>query len=119
MTTAHRPTHDHRDRRAWVAPTVATVLLALLVPPAVVFGGLSAMATDGCGPDDCSSALMTSLTLIYAILVYGGLFTFVAYVTTWALPWTHRWSALRVWVAAAAVSPPVAVLFLVFTLPAP
>ncbi|WP_327316000.1 hypothetical protein [Streptomyces sp. NBC_01235] len=119
MTTPHRLPHDDRDRRAWVAPFVATILLVLLVPPAFVFGGLSAMATDSCGPDDCSSALMTSLTLIYGILTFGGLFTFLAYVTTWALPWTRRWSALRAWLAAAAVLPPVAVLLLVFTLPAP
>ncbi|WP_109000353.1 hypothetical protein [Streptomyces rishiriensis] len=118
MTTP-RPLHDHRDPRAWVAPLVATVLLVLLVPFVVALGGLSAMATDSCGPDSCSPALMTSLTLIYGLLVYGGFFTFLAYVALWALPRTRRFAAPRAWLAAAAVTPPAAVLFLVLTLPRP
>ncbi|MCX5265165.1 hypothetical protein [Streptomyces sp. NBC_00199] len=119
MTTPRSPLHDHRDPHARVAPVVATVLLVPLVPFAFVLGGLSAMATDSCGPDSCSSALMTSLTLIYGLLAYGGFFTFLAYVTLWALPRTRRWAALRAWLAAAAVTPPAAVLFLVLTLPRP
>ncbi|WP_069773846.1 hypothetical protein [Streptomyces sp. LUP30] len=122
MTTPHGPLHDHRDQRdprARVAPLVATVLLVLLVPFAVGLGCLSAMATDSCGPDSCSSALMTSLTLIYGLLAYGGFFTFLAYVALWALPRTRRWAAPRAWLAAAAVTPPAAVLFLVLTLPRP
>lgn len=119
MTTPQRPLHDHRDPRAWVAPSVATALLVLLVPFALVLGGLSAMATDSCGPDSCSSALMTSLGLIYGLLVYGGFFTFLAYVALWTLPRTRRWAAPRAWLAAAAVTPPAAVLFLVLTLPKP
>ena len=108
-----------RDGRAWLAPFVATVLLALLAPAALLLGGMSAMATDSCGPDDCSSALMTSLDLIYGILFYGWPFTLAAYVTTWALPRRRRFSGLRAGAAAASLLPPLAVLFLVFTLPAP
>lgn len=108
-----------RDRLAWVAPLVATVLLALLGPFAVALGGLSVMATDSCGPDDCSQALTTSLTWIYGILFYGGCFSFAALVTAWALPWKRRWRALRVWSAVAVLVAPLAVLYLVFTLPAP
>ncbi|MFF4908371.1 hypothetical protein ACFY2T_26300 [Streptomyces sp. NPDC001260] len=108
-----------RDPRAWIAPLVATVLLVFLGPAAVLFGGLSAMATDACGPDDCSSALTTHLSLIYGTLEYGTLPTLAALVTAWALPWKLRWLPARVCAALAAVLPALFVLLLVFTLPAP
>ncbi|MFI9822798.1 hypothetical protein ACIHFC_20330 [Streptomyces sp. NPDC052013] len=107
-----------RDPWAWVAPAIATALLMFLVPAALLFGGLSAMATDSCGPDDCSQALMTSLTLIYGTLFFGGFLTFGAWLTSWLLPWTPRWSVLRAWAAAVSLLPPLFVLTLVFTLPA-
>lgn len=110
---------DHRDPMAWIAPTVATVLLALLCPTALLLGGLSAMATDGCGPDHCSEALTTSLSLIYGTLFFGGFLTLGAWVTAWALPWTRRWSVTRIWLSAVSLLPPLFVLLLVFTLPAP
>ncbi|POX50286.1 hypothetical protein C3489_22890 [Streptomyces sp. Ru71] len=123
MTTQHlaarpAPSPD-RDPRAWIAPTLATVLLALLGPAALIFGGLSAMATDACGPDDCSQALQTSLSLIYGTLSFGGFVTFGTWLTAWLLPRQRRWSALRAWLAAASLLPPLFVLVLVFTLPAP
>jgi len=124
MTTATSTATDparatDQDPRAWVAPFVATVLLVLLGPPALLLGGLSAMATDSCGPDDCPSALMTSLTVIYGILEFGILLTLPAFVASWALPRQRRWSAPRAWLAAVAVLPPLAVLLLVLTLPMP
>ncbi|PKW07013.1 hypothetical protein SAMN05428944_5922 [Streptomyces sp. 1222.5] len=125
MTTPHRTTvrgaaaGDERDPRAWVAPTAATALMVPLGPLALLFGGLSAMATDSCGPDDCSTALQTALAWIYGILRIGGPITFGALLAAWLLPWKRRWSAARVWAALAALVPPLAVLFLVFTLPAP
>ncbi|MGI5455792.1 hypothetical protein ACQEWB_21955 [Streptomyces sp. CA-249302] len=36
-----------------------------------VLQGLSAMATDACGPDDCSPALDSRLSLIYGTLSYA------------------------------------------------
>lgn len=130
MTTPHHtpypgphahfaPVPADQDRHAWVAPLVATVLLLFLGPAALFLGGISAMATDSCGPDDCSSALNTSLSLIYGILEFGGPVTLAAFVTAWALPWKRRWSALRACVAAASLLPALTVLFLVLTLPAP
>ncbi|MFJ4692896.1 hypothetical protein [Streptomyces sp. NPDC088766] len=113
------PVPADQDRHAWVAPLVATVLLIFLAPAALFLGGLSAMATDSCGPDDCSAALNTSLTLIYGILELGGPVTLAAFVAAWALPWKRRWSAVRACLAAASLLPPLTVLFLVFTLPAP
>ncbi|MFC0497607.1 hypothetical protein ACFFKE_22735 [Streptomyces mutabilis] len=113
---ARRNPREQRDRTAWIAPTVATVLLTVLVPAAAFLGLLSVMATDSCGTD-CSRALTTSLTLIHGTLFFGAFLTHGAWVTAWALPWTRRWSALRIWTAALSLLPPVFVLILVFTLP--
>ena len=127
MTTQHRtaqppaypPRRADRDRCAWVAPAVATALLIVLGPVALFFGGMSAMATDSCGPDDCSEALTTSLSLIYGTLYFGGFLTLGAWVAAWVIPWTRRWSALRACLAFASLLPSLFVLLLVFTLPAP
>ncbi|MBQ1098737.1 hypothetical protein KBY55_22370 [Streptomyces sp. b94] len=109
---------DHRDPLAWIAPTVATVLLSVLGPAAGLLGLMSVMATDGCGTE-CSQALTNALTLIYGTLFFGGFLAFGAWLAAWVLPWTRRWSATRIWLAAASLLPPVFVLLLVFTLPAP
>ncbi|MFF9454630.1 hypothetical protein [Streptomyces flaveolus] len=127
MTTQHRtaqppaypPRRADQDRCAWVAPAVATVLLIVLGPVALLFGGMSAMATDSCGPDDCSEALTTSLSLIYGTLYFGGFLTLGAWVAAWVIPWTRRWSVLRACLAVASVLPSLFVLLLVCTLPAP
>ncbi len=127
MTTQHRtaqppaylPPRADRDRRAWVAPAVATGLLTVLGPAALFLGGLSAMATDSCGPDDCSQALTTSLSLIYGTLYFGGFLTLGAWTAAWVIPWTRRWSVLRACLAFASLLPSLFVLLLVFTLPAP
>ncbi|MGQ5636990.1 MULTISPECIES: hypothetical protein [unclassified Streptomyces] len=108
-----------RDPRAWVAPVIATVLMGVLGPAAVALAGLSVMATDSCGPDDCSAALNTALSWIFGLLLFGGPLGLVALATAWALPWKRRWAGTRAWTAALALVPPVGVLFLVFTLPAP
>ncbi|MEV5875082.1 hypothetical protein AB0L75_12770 [Streptomyces sp. NPDC052101] len=108
-----------RDPHAWVAPTVATALAVVLGPAAVMFGGLSVMATDSCGPDDCSAALNTALSWIFGLIFYGFPVSAAALLTAWLLPWKRRWSAARVWVALGALLPPLAVLYLAFTLPAP
>ena len=110
---------DGRDPRARVAPLAATLLLVLLAPAALLLGGLSVMATDSCGPDNCSSALVTSLDLIHAALSFGGLLTVAAWVTAWTLPPTRRWSAARAWTAALSLLPSLFVVYLVCTLPAP
>ncbi|MFF9487060.1 hypothetical protein [Streptomyces sp. NPDC014676] len=106
-----------RDPRAWVAPTVATVLGALLAPVAFLFGGLSVMATDGCGPDDCSQALTTALNMVFGTLFFGGILAAGAWLASWLLPWTRRWSVPRAWLAGLSLLPWLLVLALVFNLP--
>ncbi|MFJ6074337.1 hypothetical protein ACIQFU_26490 [Streptomyces sp. NPDC093065] len=116
-TKRPRPAPTDRDRRAWVAPTAATAALVLLAPPALIFGMLSPMATDACGPDHCSKTLTTSLALIMVFLIPGGFVAFVSWCTAWLLPRIRRWSVLRALLAAVSVLPPLCVLLLVFTLP--
>lgn len=106
-----------RDPRAWVAPAVATALGAFLVPVAFLFGAMSVMATDSCGPDDCSQALTTALSVIYGTLVFGGLLSAGTWLASWTLPWTRRWSVLRAWLAGLTLLPYLLVLALVFNLP--
>ncbi|AZM61584.1 MULTISPECIES: hypothetical protein [unclassified Streptomyces] len=108
---------DERDPRAWVAPAVATGLGAMLAPLAVLFGGLSVMATDSCGPDNCSAALTNTLSVIFGTLFYGGILAGGAWFAAWLLPWTRRWSVPRLWLAGLSLLPWLVVLALVFNLP--
>ncbi|MFI8303744.1 hypothetical protein ACIF80_09870 [Streptomyces sp. NPDC085927] len=111
------PHPPDRDRLAWVAPTVATVLLAFLLPVAFLLGAMSVMATDSCGPDDCSQKLTTALDMVLWSLPVGGILTFCAWFTSWVLPWRTRWSALRASAAALSLLPPLFTVMLVFNLP--
>ncbi|WP_437093239.1 hypothetical protein [Streptomyces sp. enrichment culture] len=70
-----------------------------------------------CGPDDCSQALTTSLTLTRGTLFLGGILTFCARLTARLLPWRTRWSVPRAWAAVVSVLPPLFVLAPVLTLP--
>ncbi|MGW2816275.1 hypothetical protein [Streptomyces sp. NPDC001415] len=106
-----------RDESAWAAPGWATGLALLLVPVAVMFGGLSAMATDSCGPDHCSRALNEALGIIVGGL-YASLFgTPAMLLTAWVLPRKMRYAVSRRAIAWCALLPPLAVIFMVFTLP--
>ncbi|MEU5522599.1 hypothetical protein ABZ759_18555 [Streptomyces sp. NPDC047860] len=106
-----------RDPRAWVALALATVLGALLAPAAVLFGGLSVMATDSCGPDNCSQALTDALTLVLTTLFYGGILASGAWLASWLLPWTRRRRVPRVWLAGLSLLPWLIVLAVLFNLP--
>ncbi|MFD7233796.1 hypothetical protein ACFWAT_00620 [Streptomyces syringium] len=106
-----------RDETAWVAPGWATGLALFLIPVAMIFGGLSPMATDSCGPDHCSAALEHALAGIIGCL-YATLFgTPALLLTSWALPRRMRFSTARRIVAWCALLPPVIVILMVFALP--
>ncbi|MGY0068138.1 hypothetical protein ACWZEH_15190 [Streptomyces sp. QTS137] len=111
------PYPPDRDRWAWVAPTVVTALLVFLVPSAFLLGAMSAMATDSCGPDECSQALTTSLNVVHGAMPVGGVLTFCAWLTSWVLPWRARWPGPRAWLAALSLLPQLFVILLVFNLP--
>ncbi|MCD9144937.1 hypothetical protein [Streptomyces albireticuli] len=111
------PGPDDRDEKAGSAPGWATLSALLLAPVALLFGGLAPMATDGCGPDNCSQALDTALAG-----VMGGLYAMLAgtpalLLTAWLLPRRVRFSTARRIVAWSALLPPLFVILMVFTLP--
>ncbi len=96
---------------------LTTLVVLLLAPVAFVFAGLSVMATDSCGPDDCSAALDRALDAIFVLLPVGGLVSLAALVCCWALPWKVRFAVWRGWAAVLAVVPHVVVIVMVLTLP--
>lgn len=76
---------------------VAGVLLVPLLMIDMFFVGLSPMATDSCGPDNCSDALNQSLI---AAPVFW-LAAVVMLLVTWGLPARRRFRAARGWLALA------------------
>ena len=114
----HLPYRTEQDPRAWLAPLLVTVLGAVLVPLAWLFGTMSVMATDSCGPDDCSQTLETALRVIYGTLFYGQLLAAAAWLASWLLPWRRRWSVPRIWLAGLSLLPSLVVLVMTFNLPA-
>ncbi|MFC5660044.1 hypothetical protein [Streptomyces nogalater] len=66
MTTSYA--QDSSDPRGSAVPAVAAALLFLLGPLALALGGLSAMATDACGPDDCPAAPAPPLSVLFLVL---------------------------------------------------
>ncbi|WP_431991514.1 hypothetical protein [Streptomyces albogriseolus] len=117
MNLNSSPPRTGRDPRAYVAPAIATVLGVMLAPLALLFGALSVMATDSCGPDDCSQALTTALDVIHGTLFLGGLLGVAACAAAWLLPRTRRWAVPRVWLAGLSLLPWLTVIALVFNLP--
>ncbi|MGA5548588.1 hypothetical protein [Streptomyces pseudogriseolus] len=108
---------SERDPHARLAPAVATVLGLLLAPPALFFWGLSDMATDSCGPDDCSPELMSALDVVDGALLLGGPLGAAACVAAWLLPRTRRWAVPRLWLAGLSLLPWPVVIALVADLP--
>ncbi|MEU3775987.1 hypothetical protein AB0F11_22760 [Streptomyces sp. NPDC032472] len=104
------------------APSVSlvwpAVLAILLTPVALMFGGLAPMATDGCGPDNCSASLDAALAAI-AVCWQATLFATPALLlAALPMPRTGRYAAARRVTAWCAVLPPAAVVLMVLGLPA-
>ncbi|MFJ2583793.1 hypothetical protein [Streptomyces sp. NPDC087538] len=98
VVPAHSP-------NAWVAPTIATVLSFFLTCFGMFAIGFAAMATDSCGPDDCSSGITVPLSLMGYGLYAAPFITPLALVIAWVLPWRPRWTTARRCAAAIAVLP--------------
>ncbi|MCX5110317.1 hypothetical protein OOK13_17535 [Streptomyces sp. NBC_00378] len=98
VVPAHSP-------NAWVAPTIATVLSFYLTCFGMFAIGFAAMATDSCGPDDCSSGITVPLSLMGYGLYAAPFITPLALVIAWVLPWRPRWTTARRCAAAIAVLP--------------
>ncbi|MFD0338360.1 hypothetical protein ACFVH0_06635 [Streptomyces sp. NPDC127117] len=99
------PVVPARSANAWAAPMIATVLSFFLTCFGMFAIGFAAMATDSCGPDDCSSDITVPLGLMAYGLYATPFVTPLALITAWVLPWRPRWTAARMCAAAIAVLP--------------
>ncbi|WP_245699824.1 hypothetical protein [Streptomyces roseifaciens] len=106
-----------RDDDASSAPFWATVLAVLVIPVAVLFGSLAPMATDSCGPDNCSGALDGTLAVVKYSLFTTVIGTPVLLLASWLLPRRIRYAKARKHLAWCALLPPVIVILLVLGLP--
>ncbi|MEH6373072.1 hypothetical protein V7793_01715 [Streptomyces sp. KLMMK] len=106
-----------RDDNASSAPLWATVLAVLVIPVAVLFGSLAPMATDSCGPDNCSRALDGALALVECSLFTTIIGTPALLLTSWLLPRRMRYATARRYLAWCALLPPVTVVLMVLGLP--
>ncbi|MER6450485.1 hypothetical protein [Streptomyces venezuelae] len=90
-----------RDRRAFVAPLVATLLTLPTAAVALFFAGISPMACDSCGTA-ASDRFDASYEVAFTVFGFGLLVVLVLLVAAWVLPWQRRYAAARVWCAVAA-----------------
>ncbi|MEV6730380.1 MULTISPECIES: hypothetical protein [unclassified Streptomyces] len=84
-----------RDKRAFVAPLVSTLLTLPMALVALFFAGLSPMACDSCG-EAASDRFDASFGIAFPVFGTGLLLVLVVLVTSWALPWQRRNSARRI-----------------------
>lgn len=99
------PVVPARSPNVWVAPVLATVLSFFLTCFGMFAIGFAAMATDSCGPDNCSSGITVPLSLMAYGLYAAPFVTPLALITAWLLAWRPRWTTARWCAAAIAVLP--------------
>ncbi|THA48164.1 hypothetical protein [Streptomyces sp. A1136] len=90
-----------RDRRAFVAPLVTTLITLPLGLVALFFAGISPMACDSCD-GEVAHRFDDSFATAFTVLQVGLAVALVLVVTAWALPWQRRHATKRVLVAALA-----------------
>ncbi|MEV0414050.1 hypothetical protein AB0I68_25360 [Streptomyces sp. NPDC050448] len=84
-----------RDKRAFVAPLVSTLLTLPTALVAFFAVGLSPMACDSCEAA-ASDRFDASFDIAFPVFTIGLLLVLALLVTSWALPWQRRNSARRV-----------------------
>lgn len=102
-----------RDRRAFVAPLIATVVSAPLMVLDAVCVLFSPMATDSCTAHGCRELDRALLAAPCVLLL-----AWAALGLSWALPWRLRYRAARVAPAVAAPLLAAATLLIYLHLPA-
>ena len=112
-TVPLRPQDPERDRRAFVAPLIATVLSAPLMALDAFCVLFSPMATDSCTPHGCH-ALYRSLLAAPCVLAAA----WAALGVAWGIPWRLRYRAVRAVPAVAAPLLALAALLIYLRLPA-
>ncbi|MGW2601149.1 hypothetical protein [Streptomyces klenkii] len=106
-----------QDERAGRSLILPAVLAVLLVPVALLFGGLAPMATDSCGPDHCSRALDQALSEVVFSLHATFAGTPALLLTAGVLPRRPRYATARKLTAWSALLPPAFVILRVLALP--
>ncbi|GHF45743.1 hypothetical protein GCM10010359_55480 [Streptomyces morookaense] len=112
-TTWTNTWHQPRDDKAWCVRGVTALLVLPLLALDLMFIGLSPMATDSCGPDHCSAALMTSLAVAPVVWFVAA----ALLVLTWALPSRPRYGVTRGVAAAGAFAAGALVIGILANLP--
>ncbi|MFJ3201651.1 hypothetical protein [Streptomyces sp. NPDC086989] len=98
MNQHHGQDHDpgtSRNRRAFVAPLVSTLLTLPMALVAFFFAGLSPMACDSC-EDAASDRFDASYDIAFPVFTTGLLLVLAVLVICWALPRQRRYSARRI-----------------------
>ncbi|MFG3528775.1 hypothetical protein ACGF8B_18770 [Streptomyces sp. NPDC047917] len=100
------PAAPARRLNACVAPMIATVLAFFMACFGTLAIGFATMATDSCGPDNCSSDITVPLGLMACGLYVTPFITPLALIAAWVLACRrpHRTTA-RLCAAAIAVLP--------------
>ncbi|MFF5704677.1 hypothetical protein ACFY7H_19550 [Streptomyces sp. NPDC012794] len=98
---AAAPAGDARDRRAFVAPLLSTLLTLPMAFVSLVYAMLSPMACGNCNGEP-ARAFHRSFETAWTVFWPGLVLVLVLLVVCWALPWKVRNSARRVKLALAA-----------------
>ncbi|MFE6666740.1 hypothetical protein ACFVFH_24650 [Streptomyces sp. NPDC057697] len=93
--TRPAPVAAARGPGVWVAPMTATALSFLLIGFGAFAIGFAAMATDSCGPDDCSWRITVPLDLMGYGLYAAPFVTPFALIVLWVLALCRRWTVAR------------------------
>ncbi|MEV5198862.1 hypothetical protein [Streptomyces sp. NPDC053720] len=100
------PVVPTRRLNACVAPAIATALSFFMTCFGWFAIGFAAMATDSCGPDNCSSGITVPLGLMAYGLYVTPFVTPLALIAAWVLACRRpRWTTVRLCAAAIAVLP--------------
>ncbi|MFE2234435.1 hypothetical protein ACFXA4_17955 [Streptomyces sp. NPDC059442] len=101
------PQPGDRDGNACVPAAAAAAAAVAFVTHVfwVLVVGFSAMAADGCGPDDCAAGVVGPLTVMYVAYYAIYVVTPLALVASLVLPWRRRWRRTRVRLAFLALLP--------------
>ncbi|WP_405980161.1 hypothetical protein [Streptomyces sp. NBC_00158] len=92
---------DARDRRAFVAPLVSTLLTVPMGLLALFYAGISPMACDSCD-GAVADAFDASFRTAWPVFLGGLVVALVLLLVSWCLPWQRRNAARRLLAAFAA-----------------
>ncbi|MET8750491.1 hypothetical protein ABZW32_10430 [Streptomyces sp. NPDC004667] len=90
-----------RDRRAYVAPLLSTLLTLPAAAVTLFFAGLSPMACDSCA-DAASDRFDASFGPAWTVFTSGLVLVLLLLVACWALPRNHGYRGRRLALALAA-----------------